>query len=140
MMMMMMMIIIIIIINLRIINVFKQRERVAFCWELLVHYETALVCGSVSIPVSNLNKLCICATRALCVFIPNRTAVEQYNNKGTKLSLLCKERSPEASRTLIVVFILLLICLNGVAVTMFGGLTALQARCSVRWVTKCSFS
>jgi hypothetical protein len=56
------------------------------------------------------------------------------------LSLLYKERSPEASRTLVVLFKLLLICWNGVAVAMFGGLTALQARCSVRWVTKCSFS
>jgi len=99
-----------------------------------------VVCGSVPIPVINLNKFCICATGALCVFIPNRTAVEQCNNRGNKLSLLYKERSPEASRTLVVVFVLLLICLNGVAVTMFGGLTALQARCSVRRVTKCSFS
>jgi hypothetical protein len=103
-------IIIIIIISFRIICVCKQRESVAFCWELLVYYAAAVVCGSVPIPVSNLNKFCIRATGALCVFIPNRTAVEQYNNKGNTLSLLYKERSPEASRTLVVLFKLLLIC------------------------------
>jgi hypothetical protein len=99
-----------------------------------------VVCGSVPIHVSNLNKFCIYVTGPLCVFIPNRTAVEQHYNKDNKMGLLYEERSPEASTTLLVVFILLLICLNGVAVTMFGGLTALQARCSVWQVTKCSFS
>ena len=66
--------------------------------------------GQCSIPVSNLNKCCICATGTLCVFIPNRTAAEPYNNKDNKLSLLCEERSPEASTTPLVM--LVFICLN----------------------------